>query len=137
MNNSFHYAFTVNDLKSTRRFYGDLLNCAEGRSTDSWVDFDFFGNQISAHIGESKPLDYCGDVDGVSVPIPHFGCILEKQQFDQIQKNLEAAKIEFIVKPQKRYEGKTGQQTTMFVLDFSGNPLEFKSYTDADEAFAK
>jgi len=136
MNNSFHYAFTVKDLKSTRQFYGGLLNCPEGRSTDHWVDFDFFGNQISAHIGESEPLNYCGEVDGASVPIPHFGCILTSEEFYKIQHQFETANVEFIIKPQRRYEGKNGQQVTMFVLDYSGNPLEFKTYTDESTVFA-
>ncbi len=134
---TFHYAFKVKDIPSTRAFYVDLLGCEEGRSTDSWIDFNFFGNQLSAHISNNIPkLDFCGKVDGISVPIPHFGCLLEKADFERIQQKLEAAKIEFIVKPQKRYEGKTGEQMTMFVFDFSGNPIEFKSFAKENEIFA-
>ncbi|ESA34585.1 dioxygenase [Leptolyngbya sp. Heron Island J] len=136
MNNSFHYAFKVKDLDSTRRFYGDILGCREGRSTDSWIDFDFFGNQLSAHVGKvDTHVDYCGDVDGISVPVPHFGCLLSKAQFKYVQQKLEAAGMDFIVKPQDRYTGQPAQQATMFVLDFSGNPLEFKSFEDSSRVY--
>lgn len=131
---SFHYAFKVKDIESTRKFYVDTLGCIEGRSTESWIDFDFFDNQLSAHISDDFPkLDYCGKVDGISVPIPHFGCLLDK--FERIQKKLESEKINFVVKPQKRYKGKVGKQLTMFVFDFSDNPLEFKSFSNPDEIF--
>ena len=133
---SFHYAFKVKDIESTRKFYVDILGCKEGRSTETWIDFDFFDNQLSAHISDNFPeLDYCGKVDGISVPIPHFGCLLDKDEFERIQKKLESEKINFVVKPQKRYEGKVGEQLTMFVFDFSGNPLEFKSFSNSDEIF--
>lgn len=133
---SFHYAFKVKDIESTRKFYVDILGCKEGRSTKTWIDFDFFDNQLSAHISDNFPeLDYCGKVDGISVPIPHFGCLLDKDEFERIQTKLESEKINFVVKPQKRYEGKVGEQQTMFVFDFSGNPLEFKSFTNPDEIF--
>jgi extradiol dioxygenase family protein len=135
---AFHYAFKVKDIASTRSFYVDILNCDEGRSTENWIDFNFFGNQLSAHISNDIPaLDFCGKVDGINVPIPHFGCLLEKTDFELLQQKLEAAHIEFIVKPQKRYEGKTGEQLTMFVFDFSGNPLEFKSFSDQKEVFSE
>ena len=131
MKNSFHYAFKVKDISSTRKFYKEILGCSEGRSTESWIDFNFFGNQISAHIGRvNEKLDYCGDVDGISVPIPHFGCLLTEEQFKRTRQKLQTAAIKFVVKPQARYEGQRYQQLTMFVLDFSGNPLEFKSFKD-------
>lgn len=134
--NPFHYAFKVKDIVSTRQFYVDILGCEEGRSTENWIDFNFFGNQLSAHISENNPeADYCGKVDGVSVPIPHFGCILELDQFKNIQSKLEKGGIRFIVKPQARYEGKVGEQLTMFVFDFSGNALEFKAFSDKSEIF--
>ncbi len=133
---SFHYAFKVKDLASTRKFYIDILGCAEGRSTDTWVDFDFFGHQLSAHISTNFPaLDYCGKVDGIDVPIPHFGCLLQPKEFEEIKQKLEAGNIEFLVKPYKRYEGKRGEQLTMFVFDLSGNPLEFKSFSNEEEIF--
>ena len=134
---SFHYSFKVRDIDSTRRFYSEILGCREGRSTETWIDFDFFGHQLSAHVSTNFPaLDFCGKVDGIQVPIPHFGCILEKATFEQIQQKLESAEVEFVVKPQKRYEGKAGEQLTMFVFDFSGNPLEFKSFSDEKEIFS-
>lgn len=135
---NFHYAFKVKDLESTRRFYGDILKCKEGRSTSTWLDFDFYGNQLSAHISESLPeADYCGMVDGVRVPIPHFGCLLSREEFMVVEERLEKADVHFIIKPQTRYEGQSGEQRTMFVLDFSGNPLEFKSFTRQGEVFSK
>ena len=134
--NAFHYAFKVKDLQSTRKFYVEILGCEEGRSTETWLDFNFFGHQLSAHISQNFPeLDYCGKVDGINVPIPHFGCLLEMDVFKEIQHKLEAENIEFLVKPQTRYEGKTGEQMTMFVFDFSGNALEFKSFKNNDEVF--
>ncbi|WP_117880461.1 VOC family protein [Aureibaculum luteum] len=133
----FHYAFKVKDIKSTRKFYIEILGCKEGRSTENWIDFNFFENQLSAHISDNFPkLDYCGKVDGINVPIPHFGCLLEIDDFKRIQKKLEKEKLEFVVKPQKRYEGKTGEQLTMFVFDFSGNPLEFKAFSNNNEVFS-
>ncbi len=123
----FHYAFKVKDLESTRKFYGEILGCEEGRSTNTWVDFDFFGNQISAHLGQPASLDYCGQVDGRAVPIPHFGCWLIDEKFEEVQNRFEAAQIEFIIKPHVRYADQDAPQRTMFVLDFSGNPLEFKA----------
>ncbi len=134
---AFHYAFKIKDIPSTRDFYVNILGCKEGRSTDRWIDFDFFGHQLSAHISQDFPtLDYCGLVDGVSVPIPHFGCLLSQEQFSTIAAKLEAANIQFIVAPQVRYEGKIGEQRTMFVLDYSGNALEFKSFKNDEEIFS-
>ncbi|ARS34553.1 VOC family protein [Pontibacter actiniarum] len=135
--NAFHYAFKVKDIASTRRFYVDILGCAEGRSTEHWIDFDFFGNQLSAHVSADIPaLDYCGKVDGISVPVPHFGCILKYGEFTELQARLAKHDIKFVVKPYTRYEGKTGEQLTMFFLDLSGNPLEFKAFKNEAEVFA-
>jgi uncharacterized protein len=134
----FHYAFKIADIPSTRKFYIGILGCEEGRSTEKWIDFDFFGNQLSAHISNNIPaLDYCGIVDGVSVPIPHFGCVISMEDFNIIQTRLEENNIDFIIKPQIRYAGLKGEQKTMFVLDFSGNPLEFKAFKNEDEIFEK
>lgn len=133
---AFHYAFKVKDLASTREFYSGILGCKLGDFTENWIDFDFFGNQLSAHLSaDIPPLDYCGKVDGVSVPIPHFGCILSYENFTTIQENLTKAGVEFVIKPQTRYQGKRGEQLTMFILDFSGNPLEFKSFKNEEEIF--
>ena len=136
--NIFHYAFKVKDIASTRKFYVDLLSCKEGRATENWIDFDFYGHQLSGHVSEHFPkLDYCGKVDGVQVPIPHFGCVLTISQFETLQQTFESNNIEFVIKPQTRYAGQVGEQRTMFVFDFSGNPLEFKAFSNENEVFAK
>jgi uncharacterized protein len=133
----FHYAFSVLDLASTRRFYGELLGCAEGRSAETWVDFDFFGNQISAHIAAAMPPSTArGHVDGIEVPIPHFGAILAWDEFDALVARLEADKISFVISPRVRYPGQPGEQVTMFLLDFSGNPLEFKALRHPENIFS-
>ena len=134
---AFHYAFKVKDLLSTRKFYIDILGCEEGRSTEHWVDFNFFGHQLSAHLSDDiLAPDFCGNVDGVKVPIPHFGCVLPVDDFLKLQGRLEKAHIDFVIKPQKRYAGKAEEQYTMFVFDFSGNPLEFKAFENEDRMFA-
>lgn len=133
---SFHYAFKVRDIASTKRFYQEILGCKLGRETLHWVDFDFFGHQLSAHVtAHIAELDYCGLVDGVKVPIPHFGCILETDEFEKLRVNLKAHEVQFIVEPQTRYEGQKGEQKTMFILDFSNNPLEFKCFKNPEEVF--
>ena len=132
----FHYAFLVKDLSSTRQFYIDLLECKEGRSTDTWVDFDFFGHQLSAHITKKEnTLDYSGTVDGTAVPMPHFGCIIPIEVFHSLAERLVKADVTFVLKPQLRYEGKVGEQWTMFILDYSNNPIEFKAFTKEEEVF--
>jgi len=133
----FHYAFPVLDLESTRRFYGALLGCVEGRSTETWVDYDFFGNQISAHIAAEMPKSTArGHVDGIEVPIPHFGAILDWSEFEALAKRLEEAKIPFVISPRVRFVGQPGEQATMFLYDFSGNPLEFKAFRHPENIFA-
>ncbi len=137
MANIFHLAFKVKDIESTKAFYHGILGCALGRETAHWVDFDFFGHQLSAHVSQQlSPLDYCGKVDEVMVPIPHFGCILDHATFVRIQETLERHKIEFVVAPQTRYQGLPGEQRTMFILDYSNNPLEFKSFSRDQEVFS-
>jgi len=134
----FHLAYTVNDLDSTRRFYGDLLGCQEGRSTESWVDFDFFGNQLSLHIGQTiKELESDSRVDNVEVPLPHFGCVLDWDLFHNLADKLKSAGILFIIEPTIRFEGMPGEQVTMFLEDYSQNALEFKSYRNPSEIFSK
>ena len=133
----FHFAFKIKDIESTRKFYTQILGCKEGRSTEHWIDFDFFGHQLSAHISKQIPaLDYCGKVDGVSVPIPHFGCLVSNEQFEAIKERLINNDISFIVPPQTRYKGQPGEQKTMFVLDYSNNPIEFKSFRNEEEIFS-
>jgi hypothetical protein len=136
MANPFHFAFFVRDLQSTRRFYGDVLGCREGRSTDTWVDFDFFGNQISAHTtGSVTPTQNTGQVEGMLVPMPHFGALLEWDAFDRLAARIRAAALPFILEPRIRYAGQPGEQATMFLLDPSGNALEFKSFRHAEHVF--
>jgi extradiol dioxygenase family protein len=134
--NRFHYAFKVKDINSTIAFYQDILGCKLGRQTDHWVDFNFFGHQLSAHVSNNLPaLDYCGKVDGVAVPIPHFGCLLSQQEFAELKDRLTSAGLQFIIEPQTRYAGMTAEQQTMFVLDYSSNPIEFKCFNNDDEVF--
>ncbi len=134
--NPFHYAFKVTDIQSTIRFYNDVLGCELGRQTEHWVDFNFFGHQLSAHVSDNiPPLDYCGKVDGVAVPSPHFGCLITSEQFDDIKIRLIEHNIDFIIHPQVRYKGKPEEQQTMFILDFSQNPIEFKSFKHMDQIF--
>ena len=134
----FHLAYTVNDLDSTRRFYGDLLGCQEGRSTESWVDFDFFGNQLSLHIGQTiKELESDSRVDNIEVPLPHFGCILDWDLFHNLADKLKLAGIVFIIEPTIRFEGMPGEQATMFLEDYSQNALEFKSFRNPNEVFSQ
>ncbi len=133
----FHFAFFVRDLDSTRQFYGELLGCSEGRSTDTWVDFDFFGNQISAHTtGPITTTHNTGKVEGISVPMPHFGAIVEWERFTEIAARVQAAGIGFVLEPTTRYAGHPGEQSTMFLLDPSGNAIEFKSFRHPENVFA-
>ncbi|HEX7078479.1 MAG TPA: VOC family protein [Candidatus Eisenbacteria bacterium] len=132
----FHLAFFVRDLDSTRRFYGGILGCREGRSTGTWVDFDFFGNQISAHTsGPPAATVNAGQVDGVNVPMPHFGAILAWDAFHALAERIRAAALPFVIEPRLRYEGKPGEQATMFLLDPSGNALEFKAFRHPEHVF--
>ena len=132
----FHFAFFVRDLASTRRFYGEILGCREGRSTDTWVDFDFFGNQISAHTtGAVTPTQNTGQVEGILVPMPHFGALLGWDAFDALAGRIRAAGHAFILEPRVRYAGQPGEQATMFLLDPSGNALEFKSFRHSEHVF--
>ena len=136
MSQPFHFAFFVTDLDSARRFYGDLLGCREGRSTETWVDFDFFGHQISAHnTGTVTPTQNTGFVEDIAVPMPHFGAILEWDRFHAIADRVRAAKIAFVLEPRIRYEGQPGEQATMFLRDPSGNAIEFKSFRHPEHVF--
>ena len=134
----FHLAYTVTDLDSARNFYGELLGCEEGRSTETWVDFDFFGNQLSLHIGEVvKRSKTTSKVDDVSVPMPHFGCVLDWQSFHDMAEKLKSAGVQFIIESTIRFEGKSGEQATMFFEDPFQNALEFKTYQNPLEVFSK
>ena len=135
---AFHLAYTVSDLDSARKFYGDILGCQEGRSTESWVDFDFFGNQLSLHIGQTiKGLESQSRVDNVEVPLPHFGCILDWDSFHSLADKLNSAGMQFTIEPTIRFKGMPGEQATMFFEDYSQNALEFKAYRNPSEVFTK
>ena len=134
----FHFAFFVKDIESTRRFYSGILGCTEGRSTETWIDFDFFGNQISAHTtGPVGVTQNTGQVAGVSVPMPHFGALLGWDDFQSVADRICRAGLEFVLSPMTRYEGEPGEQATMFVLDLSGNAIEFKSFKNPEHVFTK
>ena len=136
--NVFHLAYTVADLDSARSFYGELLGCEEGRSTETWVDFNFFGNQLSLHVGEIvKRNKTTSMVEDISVPVPHFGCVLDWNSFNDLADKLDSAGIEFIVKPNIRFKDLPGEQMTMFFEDYSGNAIELKAYRNASEVFSK
>jgi len=134
----FHLAFPVHDLGAARRFYGELLGCPEGRSSDEWIDFDFYGHQIVAHLAPGEAGHRATNaVDGDAVPVRHFGVVLELDAWRALATRLEAAGIRFIVAPHVRFEGQVGEQSTMFFLDPSGNALEFKAFRDPSRLFAK
>lgn len=133
---AFHLAFPVTDLAAARAFYTDVLGCREGRSSETWVDFDFFGHQLSAHLGPTGGHG-AGSVDGHPVPIPHFGVVMPWQDFQRMADRLRARGMRFLVEPTVRFAGRTGEQATMFVLDPSGNALEFKSFRDETQTYAR
>ena len=131
----FHLAFLVEDLDSTRRFYRDLLGCREGRSTDTWVDFDFFGHQISLHRGTPFASTNTGRVGDHWVPMPHLGVLLELPEWQALAERLQRAGIEFVMPPQLRFAGQPGEQWTMFLRDPSGNPIEIKGFKSLDTVY--
>jgi extradiol dioxygenase family protein len=131
----FHLAFRVRDLASTRAFYGGLLGCGMGRSAPTWQDFDFFGHQLSAHLGEAA-AETSGDVDGKAVPVPHFGVVLALDEWAALADRLRKAGAGFLIEPATRFAGEPGEQGTFFVRDPSGNVLEFKGFRDQGAIFA-
>lgn len=136
----FHLAFPVRDLAASREFYGGLLGCPEGRSAETWIDFDLYGHQIVAHMkgGDADTDDvHHNPVDGHDVPVPHFGVVLPWDEWQQLAGKLKAADVEFVIEPYVRFEGEVGEQATMFFLDPSGNALEFKAFRDPSQLFAK
>ena len=134
----FHLAFPVDDLQAARRFYGEVLGCPEGRSSESWIDFDLYGHQIVAHLSEDAASSGRGGnlVDGHSVPVPHFGVVLPPAEWKALAARVKEAGVEFVIEPYTRFEGQPGEQSTMFLLDPAGNALEFKSFARPDELFA-
>ena len=132
----FHLAFPVHDLAAARAFYGDLMGCPEGRSSDQWVDFDFYGHQIVAHLGGERRPALHNPVDGHDVPVPHFGIVLSMDDWGILAKKLRAADTDFIIEPTVRFRGEPGEQAMMFLTDPSGNALEFKAFAHDAALFA-
>lgn len=133
----FHLAIPVINLEQAEAFYGGLLNCDKGRSSEQWIDWNFFGHQLVTHLVTEMPnLPKHNQVDNHAVPVPHFGVVLTWQNWQQLAKNLEASNIDFIIKPHIRFTGQVGEQATMFFLDPSGNALEFKAFQDITQLFA-
>lgn len=134
----FHVAFPVHDIAQARGFYGEVLGCAEGRSAVDWIDFNFYGHQIVAHLApdESRPAQ-CNAVDGHRVPIRHFGVVLPMPEWEAMAARLKAQRVEFLIEPYIRFKGEVGEQATMFFLDPSGNALEVKSFANIEMLFAK
>ena len=134
----FHLAFPVRDLEEARAFYGGLLGCPEGRSSPDWIDFDFYGHQIVAHLSPDEVGHRSTSaVDGEEVPVRHFGAILALPQWEEMAAKLKAADTGFVIEPQIRFKGQPGEQATLFFLDPSGNALEFKAFRDRSQLFAK
>lgn len=132
----FHLAIHVQSLDEARAFYGRTLGCVEGRSAERWVDFSFFGHQLSVHLGEPVGRQFANPVDGDDVPIPHFGVVLSWVDWHRLAERLEGQGVDFIIPPKIRFEGQVGEQATMFFLDPSGNALEFKSFQDDTQIFS-
>ncbi len=135
--NPFHLAFPVSNLEDARDFYVDILGCDTGRSSDHWIDFNFFGHQLVAHISKESEINIpTNKVDGKDVPIQHFGIVLDWPDWELLSERLKAKQITFIIEPHIRFKGEPGEQATMFFLDPSGNALEFKAFKDQNQIFA-
>lgn len=138
MNNLFHLAFPVHDLAAAREFYGGVLECREGRSSECWIDFDLYGHQIVTHLAPaSAGVKATNHVDADHVPVPHFGIVLPMTEWRGLAEKLRSKGVEFVIEPKIRFEGEVGEQATMFFLDPSGNALEFKGFSDLSQVFAK
>lgn len=138
MGTVFHLAYPVKDKETTRSFYANILGCEQGREAETWIDFDFFGHQVSLHV---KPEAFTGSeptnpVDGKDVPVRHFGAVLDWDDWHALRDRLIAADTDFVIEPYIRFKGQAGEQATMFFLDPSGNALEFKSFKDSSQIFA-
>jgi len=136
MKSLFHFAFNVTDLDQARRFYGGVLSCQEGRSTDTWVDFDFFGHQVSMHLGTPFATAATGHVGAHLVPMPHFGLVLYSADWHTLAERLKQAHTAFVIEPHLRFAGQPGEQWTMFFLDPFGNPIEVKGFDSLDTLYA-
>lgn len=129
--NPFHLAIRVRDLEESRRFYSGLLGCSEGRSAETWVDFDLYGHQLVCHLAPlAAGPTHTNQVDGEAVPVPHFGVVLEMDQWQALANRLKARQVSFVIEPHIRFQGQPGEQATLFFLDPSGNALEFKAFKD-------
>lgn len=138
MTQPFHLAIPVQNLEKCRTFYRDILNCEEGRSSNTWVDFNFFGHQLVIHVKEDFiPTAISNPVDGHDVPVPHFGVVLTWEDWNALAKRLKKENTKFEIDPCIRFKGKVGEQATMFFKDPEGNALEFKAFKDMDQLFAK
>jgi uncharacterized protein len=134
----FHVAFPVHDLALARQFYGQMLGCPEGRSASDWVDFNFFGHQIVAHLApEEARAAQRNQVDGDDVPVRHFGVVLPMAEWEALARRLQTQEVRFLIEPHVRFKGQPGEQATMFFLDPSGNALEIKAFADISRLFAK
>jgi extradiol dioxygenase family protein len=134
----FHLAFPVHDLERARAFYGGILGCPEGRSSEMWIDFDLYGHQIVAHLAPaSAGVRTVNEVDADNVPVPHFGVVLPMDQWRELADRLTRKGVQFVIEPKVRFAGEVGDQATMFFLDPSGNALEFKAFNDISRLFAK
>jgi uncharacterized protein len=134
----FHLAFPVHDLAAARSFYGDLLGCPEGRSSDDWIDFNFYGHQIVAHLAPDETGEAATNaVDGHGVPVRHFGVVLPMDQWKAVAEKLQGAGVDFVIDPYIRFRGEPGEQATMFFKDPSGNAVEMKAFADIGKLFAK
>ncbi len=133
----FHLAFPVHDLAAARAFWGGVIGCREGRSSDHWIDFDFYGHQIVAHLAsDASPAAAHNPVDGHDVPVPHFGIVLTLDDWQALADRLQAAGTEFVIEPHIRFSGQPGEQATMFFRDPSGNAIEMKAFADLGQLFA-
>jgi uncharacterized protein len=132
----FHLAMPVDDLAAARRFYGEVLGLEQGRSSDTWVDWNLYGHQFVTHLAPARQEGIRNPVDGHDVPVPHFGLVLTTPAFHDLAARLRAAGTEFVIEPYVRFEGQTGEQWTMFLLDPAGNALEFKAFADDSQVFA-
>jgi extradiol dioxygenase family protein len=133
----FHLAIPVHDIDAARAFYGHLFGCPEGRSAVDWVDFDFFGHQLVAHLDPTKRAVHFNEVDGKDVPVPHFGIVLEWNEWHALADRLRGGGMRFVIEPGIRFVGEIGEQATMFFYDPSGNAIEFKAFKDPSRLFAK
>ena len=136
LRSAFHFAFHVTDLDQARQFYGGVMGCKEGRSTATWVDFDFFGHQISVHLGTPFATTNTGRVGDHMVPMPHFGLVLALPDWQALAEQLKSAQTAFVLEPQVRFAGEAGEQWTMFFLDPFGNPIEVKGFRSLESLYA-